>query len=55
MAPLIGLAFGAVIGATVARRKGGNGLDMAQYAAGFGILFALIGLFVAIILARNAV
>ncbi len=54
MAPLIGLAIGALTGATVAKRRGGNGLDMAQYAAGFGILFALIGLFVAIILARNA-
>lgn len=55
MAPVIGLVFGAVLGAVVARRKGGNGLDMAQYSAGFAILFALIGLFVAIILARNAV
>lgn len=55
MAPIIGLALGALTGAMIAKRKGGNGLDMAQYGAGFGILFALIGLFVAIILARNAV
>jgi hypothetical protein len=54
MAPIIGLILGAVTGAIVAKRKGGVGLDMAQYAGGFAILFGLIGLFVAIILARSA-
>ena len=38
----------------MAKRKGGNRLDMAQYAAVFAIFFGLIGLFVAIFLARAA-
>lgn len=54
MAPVIGIFLGAVTGAIVAKRKGGRGLDMAQYAGSFAILFGLIGLFVAIILARSA-
>lgn len=54
MAPVIGMFIGAVTGAIVAKRKGGRGLDMAQYAGSFAILFGLIGLFVAIILARSA-
>lgn len=54
MAPVIGIVLGAVTGAIVAKRKGGRGLDMAQYAGSFAILFGLIGLFVAIILARSA-
>ncbi|WP_281859695.1 hypothetical protein [Litoreibacter halocynthiae] len=55
MAPLIGMLLGALLGAVVAKRKGGNRLDMAQYAGGFAIIFGLIGLFVAIYLARAAV
>ncbi len=55
MAPVIGLVLGIATGAIVAKRRGGKPMDMAQYAAGFGILFALIGLFIAIFLARNAV
>jgi len=54
MAPVIGIVLGAVTGAIVAKRKGGRGLDMAQYAGSFAILFGLIGLFVAVILARSA-
>ena len=55
MAPLFGMVFGALLGAVVAKRKGGNRLDMAQYAGGFAIIFGLIGLFVAIYLARAAI
>ncbi|RLJ59009.1 hypothetical protein BCF46_1151 [Litoreibacter meonggei] len=55
MAPLIGMLIGALLGAALAKRKGGNRLDMAQYAGGFAIIFGLIGLFVAIYLARAAV
>jgi hypothetical protein len=36
---------GAVIGALTARRRKGTGLDMAQYAAGYGIAFGVAGLF----------
>ncbi len=55
MAPVIGLVLGIATGAIIAKRRGGKPLDIAQYAAGFGILFGLIGLFIAIFLARNAV
>ena len=43
---------GAILGALLARKRHGNGLDMIQYAAGFAIAFALLGLFASIILAR---
>jgi len=52
MAPLIGFFGGALWGVLQAKRKGGNGKDMAQYAVGFGIAFALLALFIAIIFAR---
>ena len=54
MIPWIAILLGACFGAFTARRKGGGALDMAQYGAGFGILFGLIGLFVAIFIARNS-
>jgi len=43
---------GAVSGALRARTKGGNRLDMAQYAVIFGIIFAIFGLFVTIFIGR---
>jgi hypothetical protein len=49
---IAGLGLGALLGAVVAKRRGGRGADMAQYAAGFGILFGLIGLFATILLER---
>ncbi len=54
MAPVIGIVFGAICGVFVARKKGGRGLDMAQYAGAFAIIFGLVGLFIAIFLARGA-
>lgn len=52
MIVLAGLVFGALTGASLARKRGGNRLDMAQYAAGFAIAFALVGLFVTIFVER---
>ena len=46
---IAGFVIGATMGAMTASRRGGKRLDMAQYAAGFGIAFALIGLFVTLI------
>lgn len=40
---LIGLLGGAGVGAFVARRRGGNGMDMAQYAAVFGVIGFVLG------------
>lgn len=50
--PLSGLLFGAVYGALRARSKGGKGKDMLQWGAVFAIVWALIGLFVLIMLQR---
>jgi hypothetical protein len=47
-----GLVLGAIVGALTARRRGGKPADMAQYAAGFGIAFGLLGLFATLILDR---
>lgn len=52
MIVLAGLIGGALAGALHARKRGGNRLDMAQYAAVYGIIFALLGLFATIGLER---
>lgn len=38
-----GMVLGALWGGFTARKRGGRPLDIAQYAAGYGILFAVIG------------
>ena len=48
-----GFILGAVIGATIALRRGGRKLDALQYGAGFAILFTLLGLFLTIFLERT--
>jgi hypothetical protein len=48
MIVLAGAALGAVWGVVLAGKRGGNRLDKAQYGAGFGIAFALLGLFLTI-------
>lgn len=45
MIVIAGLVLGALTGALLAKKRGGKGLDMAQYAAGFAIAFGLVGLF----------
>jgi F0F1-type ATP synthase assembly protein I len=52
MIVLAGLLIGAGLGTFVARKHGGKPLDLLQYAAGFGIAFALLGLFVTVFLNR---
>tara|TARA_R110002094_G_scaffold2502_7_gene10150 strand:- start:3229 stop:3402 length:174 start_codon:yes stop_codon:yes gene_type:complete len=44
--------LGVVIGGLTARKRGGNKLDIAQYAAGFGIAFMLVGLILTVMLDR---
>lgn len=51
---LAGLVLGALVGAGIARRRGGRGLDQAQYAAGYAIAFGILAVFVTIVLARSA-
>lgn len=54
MIVIAGLVLGVVIGAVTARKRGGARLDMAQYAAGYGIAFTLLGLIATIIIERIA-
>lgn len=50
MIVLAGIIGGAVYGALQARRREGTRLDMAQYGAGYGIAFGILGLFLTIAL-----
>lgn len=53
MVVVLGMAIlGAVLGALTARKRNGSGADMAQYAAGYGIACALVGLVISLILVR---
>jgi hypothetical protein len=45
MLNVIGAVVGLVLGLVVARRRGGNRADLAQYAAVFAILGFLLGTF----------
>lgn len=47
-----GLLIGACLGAFLATRRKGATLDILQYAAGYGIFFAILALFLNIILVR---
>lgn len=52
MIVIVAMLAGALIGATTALKRGGKRLDALQYAAGYGIAFALLGLFATIFLER---
>ncbi|SFE87248.1 hypothetical protein [Roseivivax sediminis] len=45
---------GAGLGARLAKKRGGNRLDIAHYATGFAVAFGLLSLFVIIFLERIA-
>ncbi|MGI9390092.1 MAG: hypothetical protein ACR2O1_08555 [Boseongicola sp.] len=46
---VVSTIIGVVFGIYTARRRAGNRLDIAQYAAGYGIAFAILGLFFGIL------
>ena len=50
MLPILGLLSGAALGWIRAGRGGGNRLDQAQYAFGFGVAGGILGLIVGIVL-----
>ncbi|WP_170414094.1 hypothetical protein [Ruegeria atlantica] len=53
MVVVLGMALlGAILGGLKARKRNGSGADIAQYAAGYGIAFALVGLILSLILVR---
>jgi len=41
---------GGILGAMTAKNREGTGLDMAQYAAGYGIAFGVLGLFLSLLI-----
>ena len=55
MIVIAALVIGILLGIANAKRRGGRGKDMLQYAVAFGILFAILGLFITIIVHRAAV
>lgn len=52
MIVLVSFILGALWGGFLARRRGGNRLDIAQYAAAFGMAFAIAGLFLTVLFER---
>ncbi len=50
MIMLVSGTIGAVLGAVTAKRRKGNRLDMAQYAAGYAIAFMILGLFLTLLI-----
>ena len=50
----IAAIIGAIFGGFQAKRRGGNRLDIAQYAAGYGIAFFVAGLIIWIVIVRTA-
>ncbi|WP_415403137.1 apolipoprotein acyltransferase [Tateyamaria sp. SN3-11] len=44
--------IGVFIGALTARKRGGNRLDMAQYAAGYALAFVVVGLIATVLIDR---
>lgn len=47
-----GALLGAVIGALTARKRGGNRLDIAQYAAGYAMAFVVVGAILTVLIDR---
>jgi len=51
---LAGCLLGIFVGVTSARKRKGNRLDMAQYAAAYAIAFMIVGLFLSIAIEKLA-
>lgn len=53
MIVLLAAFSGALIGGYTARKRGGNRLDIAQYAAGYALAFTVIGLIATVLIDRS--
>ncbi len=51
--PLVGIVIGAVLGAIMAKRRGGTRADMAQWGAALAMIGGVIGLFVLVFIERS--
>ncbi len=54
MVNVIGLLVGASLGALIARKRGGNRLDLLHFAGVFGIIGLIIGTFIGVFVIRGA-
>ena len=52
MIVIVAFIIGAALGTYRARTKKGNRLDVAQYATIYGLIFAIIGVFITIFLGK---
>jgi|TARA_B110000908_G_scaffold84512_1_gene100939 hypothetical protein len=52
MIVLVAALIGAILGGITAKRRGGNGLDIAQYAAGYAMAFVVVALIATVVLDR---
>lgn len=52
---IAGAVLGIALGVLTARKRGGKPADMAQYGAGYGIAFAIVGLLITVFVHRMAV
>lgn len=50
MIVLVSAVLGIALGAITAKRRNGNRLDMLQYAAGYGIAFTIVGVFLTLLI-----
>jgi len=50
-----GAVLGAIIGGLTAKRRGGSPLDIAQYAAGYAIALALVGMVATVVIHRAVI
>ncbi len=53
MIVLAAAIIGALIGGFTARKRGGNRLDIAQYAAGYALAFVIVGLIATVMIDRS--
>lgn len=47
-------ALGAILGILSARRRNGNGKDIAQYAIGYAMAFGIVGMILTVVIERIA-
>ncbi|MEL7279429.1 MAG: hypothetical protein AAFY35_05735 [Pseudomonadota bacterium] len=52
---VLGAILGAILGATTARRRKGNRADIVQYGVVYAMGFAVLGLFITLIIHRMSV
>ncbi len=52
MIVLVAALIGAIFGGITGKRRNGNGLDIAQHAAGFAMAFVVVALIVTVVLDR---